>query len=416
MILVVKVDKNDSEIAVLCRMLCAWRKLMELRQIKSSKEKQQYRELCKYCFVDKTGWTDSMLNDPKEDSAVYGAFEDKLLKSAIISRHYSVNLFGSMQKMAGISAVASYPEVRNKGYVRAIITQILEDEREAGRTLSCLYPFSFSYYAKFGYGSMGEFRHVSFSPLDLLPVKDAQALLPFDGSGQMLKDLHTVKTAYLQRFDFSAFAQVPDVKKYTMNLLATKKKLYLSYRDGKACGALIYELRPLKPHASELVLNEIYWTSPEGLRDIIAHLRAHRDQCEKISGNIQESVPFHLLCTEPRLPTEVWRSWMARPLKLQTLLEAKLADEASKTFTPFSFSVEDAQIPEETATYKLSPDGIQKKAHDGTNPVSLPVLSALLFGGMSTIQAVDAGLCDGWITDHRDFFAKKRGNCLNEHF
>lgn len=389
---------------------------MELKRIKSSKEKQQYRELCKYCFVDKTGWTDRMLGDPKEDSAVYGSFEEKQLKSAIISRHFTLNLFGSEQRMAGISAVASYPESRNKGYVRSIIKKLLKDEREAGRTLSCLYPFSFSYYSKFGYGPMGEFRHISFSPLDLIPIKNAEALLPFDGSRTMYEEYQTVQAAYLKRFDFGIPPWMTDAKKFTKELIESKRKLYLSYRNGKACAALLYELRESRPYASELVLYGLYWTSPEGLRDIMAHLAAHRNQCEKISGELQQSVPFHLFCAEPRLPTEVWRSWMARPLRLQTLLEAKLSDEAPGSFAPFSFSVEDSLLSEETATYSLSPDGIERKAHDGTNPVSLPVLSALLFGGYTASQAVDAGLCDGWVAAYGDFFTKKRENFLNEHF
>lgn len=393
---------------------------MELRRIKAAKDKQAYRKLCKYCFVDTSGWTDGMLTNAKEACAVYGAFEAKELKSAIISKHYEINLFGSAQEMVGISAVASYPESRNKGFVRALMRKILEDERAAGRTVSCLYPFSFAYYAKFGYGPMGEYRHVSLSPEDILPVEGALAMVPFDGSKCMFNDLQSLESAYLARFDFSSRTHSSDAKHFTQDLEDDKKSLYLSYRDGKASAVLQYSLRPTQPHASELVLETLRWTTPEGLRDLMAHLASHRGQCEKISGDIPQSVPFHLFCAEPRLETSVIRSWMARPLDLKAILEAKLADGASGDRAlvdePFTFSVEDPMLPQETASYTVSPDGVQKKDHDGTNPLALPVLSGLLFGGYSATEAVDAGLCGPWLATHGGFFAKKRGNFLNERF
>ncbi len=393
---------------------------MELRKIKAAKDKQAYRELCKYCFVDTSGWTDGMLSYAKEDCAVYGAFEENLLKSAIISKHYEINLFGSAQKMAGISAVASYPESRNKGFVRALLQRILADERAAGRTVSCLYPFSFAYYAKFGYGPMGEYRHVSFSPEDIRPIEGALAMVPFDGSKRMFEDVHSLGAAWLERFDFSSRSKKQDHKDFAREVKDKRKRLYLSYRDGKACAVLQYNLRPTQPHASELVLETLRWTAPEGLRDLMAHLASHRGQCEKISGDIPQSVPFHLFCSEPRLETSVIRSWMARPLDVRAILEAKLADGASGDRAlvdePFTFSVEDPMLPQETASYTVSPDGVQKKDHDGTNPLALPVLSGLLFGGYSAREAVDAGLCGPWLAEHGKFFIKKRVNYLNERF
>jgi predicted acetyltransferase len=65
---------------------------------------------------------------------------------------YNIAFEGQAVPMCGIGGVATLPEYRRQGAIRAIMDRLLHQEREEGTVFSYLYPFSFQFYAKFGYG------------------------------------------------------------------------------------------------------------------------------------------------------------------------------------------------------------------------------------------------------------------------
>jgi len=64
---------------------------------------------------------------------------------------FKVMFDGNIQRMAGIGGVCSLPTTRRLGAVRALFMHMLKDERDKGTEWSVLFPFSQSYYEKFGY-------------------------------------------------------------------------------------------------------------------------------------------------------------------------------------------------------------------------------------------------------------------------
>jgi predicted acetyltransferase len=94
-------------------------------------------------------------------------------------------LNGRQVGMAGIGGVASLPEERGKGHIRALLRHTLEEARENGDTLSYLYPFSHVYYRKFGYESCMVKNNTSI-PLSafkgLVGGKSMRMYLPTDDS------------------------------------------------------------------------------------------------------------------------------------------------------------------------------------------------------------------------------------------
>jgi len=64
---------------------------------------------------------------------------------------FTVAFDGGTVRMSGISQVCSLPTSRRFGAVRALFEHMLRDEREAGVEWSALFPFSQTYYEKFGY-------------------------------------------------------------------------------------------------------------------------------------------------------------------------------------------------------------------------------------------------------------------------
>ena len=387
---------------------------MEVKLIRSKEGQKSYSELCKYCFNDSVGWTDRMFRGDAKKQSVYGAFEGKALKSGIISRHFNVNLFGKMHAMSGISAVASYPESRNRGYIRSLFKKILNDERNAGRTVSALYPFSFAYYGNFGYGALEDYRHITVRPEDILPFAGTKPLVPYDGSQAMFEDIKSIWNGYYGCFDFGSDRSDHTAEGFNDAADFFKYRAYVAYKGKKPLGAIVYTLNIAGSYQSEIDISTLAWTDAAALPGIMGHLAAHRGQCAAIKGEFHSSVPMHLFTKEPRLPTGIIRSWMARPLNLEKILASKLKEQ--KDFSPVTFSIEDPVIPEESGTYTVSPGSVKKKANTGEHAVPLSVFSSLLFGGMTPEEAYVSVCPERWILDAADFFKKRRRSYLNERF
>ena len=84
-------------------------------------------------------------------SKPYSYWENDELSSIIIDTSFRVYWKDAKLKMSGIGYVASYPEFRGNGSIRKLMTDILEDNYEAGTALSYLAPFSYQFYGQFGY-------------------------------------------------------------------------------------------------------------------------------------------------------------------------------------------------------------------------------------------------------------------------
>lgn len=74
------------------------------------------------------------------------------------------NVRGLVHDMSGISGVAAHPSARRRGLVRELLTRLLRQTRDQGCTVSALYPFRPSFYARFGYVSIPRARKVRFTP------------------------------------------------------------------------------------------------------------------------------------------------------------------------------------------------------------------------------------------------------------
>ncbi len=77
------------------------------------------------------------------------------------------NVRGLVHDMAGIAGVVSHPSARRRGLVRELLTRLLRQTREQGCTVSALYPFRPSFYARFGYVGIPHSRKARFTPESL---------------------------------------------------------------------------------------------------------------------------------------------------------------------------------------------------------------------------------------------------------
>ena len=91
--------------------------------------------------------------DPENDTATHwAAYNDagKMMSTFTIS-DYTIGFDGHNCLMGGIGGVATLPEYRRQGGIRACFEAALPDMYARGYDFSYLYPFSTAYYRQFGY-------------------------------------------------------------------------------------------------------------------------------------------------------------------------------------------------------------------------------------------------------------------------
>lgn len=101
---------------------------------------------------------DEICNHPKSREDVYwkerwAAFADNdtTMMCYLIAKPFPMQFDGNTYTMTGIGGVASLPQYRRQGGIRACFEAALPSMYEDGVAFSYLYPFSTAYYRKFGY-------------------------------------------------------------------------------------------------------------------------------------------------------------------------------------------------------------------------------------------------------------------------
>ncbi|MFR5864553.1 MAG: GNAT family N-acetyltransferase [Acutalibacteraceae bacterium] len=116
----------------------------------------------------------------------FGAFLDdnETLIAQVVAIDYVSFHNGTPVGAVGIAGVASSPEHRRAGAVRAIFDHLFSIAGEQGWELSYLYPFSYRYYRKFGYERAVRNRTltVALPALGGIPRNSGAALLESDDS------------------------------------------------------------------------------------------------------------------------------------------------------------------------------------------------------------------------------------------
>ncbi|MEF8757822.1 MAG: GNAT family N-acetyltransferase, partial [Halobacteriales archaeon] len=126
---------------------------------------EEFHDLLHYAFSLEDGHADY---DPEEDSDEVGArralFDGEDL--AVVCRHFwfDARVRGTWVPAPGLSAVASPPEHRHKGYVGQLLEASLEEYRERGSVLSVLWPFKYSFYRKYGWDTCSRFSKIACEP------------------------------------------------------------------------------------------------------------------------------------------------------------------------------------------------------------------------------------------------------------
>lgn len=383
--------------------------------LKTAKSFKDYLSLLSLCFYDPAGWIDRLLPLPST-TKTYGIYEGKRLTSGIMSHTYETRIFGVFEKMSGIGGVASYPPSRNRGQIRELLSHILQKNYKAGIPFSSLYPFSFSFYEKTGYGFLGNVQKCSFDPRDImLTYKPPGEFKLYTGSKKEVEAVHSVIDTWVAFYNFGAKPRRVSAQWLSKFLKFAKETLFIYYEGKTAKAVLQYKLVSNKPFITWMEMRRMAWVDDASFLSLFSFLRSYRDQCENITCLVPPGVPLQQILREPRITMELHANWMARPVNVKRMLELKVLQNPVQH--KLTFSVRDELIPSNTAEYVLEGKTVLMRKYKAENEIDFPVFSSILFGAYSLREAVKAGKVRGEFKDAiHDFFRKEPAVFLTEMF
>ena len=375
---------------------------MEVRKLAGEERYAAYLTAV-YCFhsrvEDVEARHEHQLNVTIED---WGAFNDNnTLMARVINNHFDFYVDGTAVKAGGIGAVATLPEYRNSGAIRAIFKDLLPEAYANGEVISALYPFKHEFYRKFGYETVIGWSQYSLTPELLCRYR-------FDGEvvkwipGSPVTDFMTVYNAFAPQYNL-AHARTEEQMLEHMKVekeYIDRRFSYVLKENGDPIAYVIFKDIKNEPFAI-LNVEECAWTSRDGFRAVLGFLARFEADYGTIEMRLPAGIDLLRVIVTPNVyavKETVFPNFMVRVINAKKLLETikKPGD------CDFTIKITDEMIPENNRTYRVLSDRVEtvgerfaadeESAADTTPKADLEInvraLGQLAIGGLTMDEAL----------------------------
>lgn len=319
-----------------------------------------------------------------------------------------------------ITAVATPPEYRRKGYIRQLFLGMFDEQRANGVALTALYPFYFPFYRSFGYElahdaaqytvKIDQFKRWqkaadvgTFVPIDTKSIvakfnenKDKENDTP-SGDTDDLEKLDAIYRAWASR----NIAPIARTKRFWLRVFPHKKEYvpaYFYYNPaGRPAGYIIYRFEDKGDWVRDLVIHEIGAIDRQAREAIYGFISNHDSQASKVIMWMPVDSAFAALLPDPReAEVKVHAGYMLRLLDVEGAFR-------QRTFQPeaqgeFTFALNDEMLPILNGVYHVQVSEGKanvEKLTDGDAQAGIRLDAkalAQLYGGyISPVKAVERG-------------------------
>ncbi|WP_217588863.1 GNAT family N-acetyltransferase [Lentibacillus saliphilus] len=322
-----------------------------------------------------------------ERHVIWGMFVDGNLAAKTHLIPLSVYIKGKVFKMGGISSVATWPEYRRQGLVKDLLTHALKHMRAEGQMLSFLYPFSFTFYRKYGW-------ELAFNEVRCdIPMSAFKKRWNPEGYVRRVEGdlnvLDSIYTAYATQFTGTLKR---DEGWWRDRVLKDKHHIAVAYnQDDKPVGYVIYHVKK-----DVLTVTDIAFADLNARWLLYQFIGQHDSMAEKVKIVLPEDDPLVLHVDDPRYEQKLSPYFMARIVDVPGFLQAYPFEAVNHSV---KLSVEDEFMPENSGTYHVTQtDGatrvtaIQNHVNDQGVKCSVQLLTMMLLGYKRPTALKEAGL------------------------
>ncbi|MFW5787610.1 MAG: GNAT family N-acetyltransferase [Bacillota bacterium] len=389
---------------------------MRIKNIKSDNV-TVFKDLLHYCFGLEDENLESFAEFLFDSDHCLGIFEDDQLAASLTVIPYEIYYNNNTAGMGGISAVATFPEYRNKHYAEELLKKSLKIMKKRGDYFSFLNPFSYSFYRKYGWELALEYKKYELE-IDCF---------------KQFKDNKNCNFIKLDKNHQSQMNQVYNyfVKKYNGPVKRNKKIWQYHFKEqkkndihrfgclngeGELEGYIFFKLEDHK-----MKIRELCYTSPEIKQEIFRFIYSHRAQVNKVNWRPACDDNTIYMLSDPEREHETSLGMMWRIVDVKKVMESFTIKE--EVDTSFTLKVEDPHADWNNKMFEIKIKNSQVVVKEiKTNSVdvicSIQALSQLISGYISLKERIKLGGIKGDKDRIQllEYFVPERSTYLNDYF
>lgn len=362
-----------------------------------------------------------LAQQPDPPDPYIGFFNDKnVLTACMALPAYQARYENSWVRMVGVGAVASLPEYRFGGAIRQVLQVALRQMLESGAVFSSLYPFSHTYYRKFGYETCQMTTQYEL-PVEALSQFRYTGKARMISAGESIDGLKTVFEAYTQRHQLAIRREDRHWKKIIGDdTYKDRVYTYLLEDENGPSAYVVLAAEDADANSKTGHVREIAFNRPQGLHDVLGLLYRFAAQYKTIRLHLPDDVPLTSLLHESYDLRGSWHNQqMTRVINVQKALELKSHFDGAA----YTLRVRDDGLPENDGVFAVRCEngivsvcrGKETDAADMT--VDVRTLAQLLLGFLPMDEALykmDVQVHGNFDTLRRVFV--RRSVFLTDHF
>ena len=360
-------------------------------------EARRVNELFAICF--ETPYTNCPADPENDDGTHWAAFDDngEMMSTFTIS-DYTIRFDGNRCKMGGIGGVATLPQYRRRGGIRACFREALPDMYRSGYDFSYLYPFSTAYYRKFGYENCVRkyFWTVDLSLLKL-PKGDGSFRLAEKGR-PMTEEIQKIDKTWESAFNMMVLHKAEDYDWAEKCDPAVKQEFtYVCFDAAGTPNAYTTFRLANEPDGRNLVCSRFCFGDKAGFEELMRLFQSLASDHRFVKFTTPAIPALQYFMPEWSLGAARWSiqpAGMVRVVNVCSVLEkARYSGSGS-----VCLEVRDDQIPENNGSFTVTfAEGRAVRVERGGEPdaiMTIPTFSALIAGvsGFAGAKAAFPGL------------------------
>ncbi|MBB3110660.1 putative acetyltransferase [Paenibacillus phyllosphaerae] len=342
----------------------------------------QHMDLAQYAFqFSMTPEEQATRKEKFTPGRSWGAFVEDKLAAKLTILPFELYLYGRKLRMGGLASVSTWPEERRQGYVKELLQHSLAVMKEAGQTVSCLAPFSFPFYRKYGWELYVEYKKYTIETAQLPPRAAYEGRVErTDGD---LSQLAPVYEAYAARYNGTL---IRDEAWWTESVFRRKPRYTAVYSnaDGEPRGYILYDIGDRK-----LTVHEMVYLEESGREALWTFIANHDSMIDKVEIEVPMDDNLPYLLPNPRVKQEIFPYFMARIVDAPAFVSQLALNPAGDGPSQVTVQITDPFAPWNEGAWTLRVDEEGRAAllpggaaEDGTTELgcTIQALTAMLMG------------------------------------
>lgn len=291
----------------------------------SEAEYEEYFRLLHYAFSPAESYepVESRADAPDWStvSEERGLFVDEELVSTVAHYWHTLRIRGEYHDVAGVAEVSTPPKHRHNGYVRQLLSDSLREYRERNVDFAVLWPFSYSFYRKLGWGRCSDRTEIACEP-DALGFVDRVDAPP----GGEVVDLGADRWAELDRVytecNDHGLAMDRTEEWWRKRVFDWRTDPYIAgwERDGELRGYLVYTIEDEEKRT--MSIDELGYLDSEAYTELLRFCRYHDSQVDRITIDTNDTMVSDLVDDPYAVDIEIHPGAMFRVVDVERALSS----------------------------------------------------------------------------------------------